>query len=150
MHRPDVDTPRRRRAHGPARSVDPVGARVGHDGVVLRRSGRDRAGDVREISLPAGRYFLLASIARGTLDTDEQEATCSLAVGYGGNVTATLDTATAVVPYPHGGVTRPSPIVLQGAVYYTQPGFARLKCSLFRGLIGGSCTALQVGSISGQ
>ena len=105
---------------------------------------------VREISLPAGRYFLLASIAPGTLDTDEQEATCSLAVGYGGNVTATLDTATSVVPYPHGGVTRPSPIVLQGAVYFTQPGFARLKCSLFRGLIGGKLTALQVGSISGQ
>ena len=105
---------------------------------------------VGEISLPAGRYFLLASIAPGTFDLDEQEATCSLVVGYGGNVTATLDTATAVVQHPQSGITRPSPIVLQGAVYYTQPGFARVKCSLFRGVIGGKLTALQVGSISAQ
>ncbi len=104
---------------------------------------------VQDIHLAPGRYFLVVDAQLWTLDGSEQIAECSLQVGYGASVTADLDDThqVPIVAASRNGQVHPAYVALQGAVYYTQPGFARVTCHLYRGYTSGTISALQVSSI---
>jgi hypothetical protein len=84
---------------------------------------------IATLELPAGNYLVTARVGPTSIDADPQDFTCQIFVNYNNTFTNQIDLARTRVP----GFGEPPSLVLQGTVYYTDPGFAILACNTFKG-----------------